>query len=99
MVAAGFSDELEVQLAYAIGQAEPVSVFVNTFGKSDFTREQLVSIVQEEFKLCPRDIIEVLDLRKPVYQKTAAYGHFGRDDVSFSWDTPSMATSIAVLAD
>jgi S-adenosylmethionine synthetase len=84
LVAAGLCNRCEVQLAYAIGEAEPVSLFVDTFGTGNLPNEKLGEIIRNEFPLTPKGIIEHLDLRKPVFLKTAAYGHFGRD--SFSWE-------------
>ena len=79
IVAAGLARRCEVQLAYAIGVAEPVSVMVDTFGTSTVPEAAIMEAVREEFDLTPRGIIEALDLRKPIYSATSAYGHFGRD--------------------
>ncbi len=84
IVASGLADECQIQVAYAIGVAKPVSVKVDTFGTGKLTDEELANIVVKEFDLRPSAIIEKLDLRKPVYKKTASYGHFGRED--FSWE-------------
>lgn len=86
IVAAGLAEEAEVQLAYAIGVAEPVSVYVNTRGTSKLEESELVKLVYDHFDLTPRGISETLQLRKPVFRKTAAYGHFGRDDLDLSWE-------------
>ncbi|UCE01658.1 MAG: methionine adenosyltransferase [Candidatus Latescibacterota bacterium] len=86
IVAAGLADEAEVQLAYAIGVAEPVSVFVETFGSAHVDTERLSRAVRETFSLTPRGMIEALGLREPIYRKTAAYGHFGREEDGFSWE-------------
>ncbi len=86
IVAAGLADRCEIQLAYAIGVADPVSVYVNAHGTSRFSDEDLVKVVRQVFALKPRGIIEMLDLRRPIYQKTAAYGHFGREDEGFTWE-------------
>ena len=86
MVAAGFADELEIQLAYAIGFPEPVSVYVNHFDTSSYTNKDLVEIVRKRFDLTPTGIIDVLGLSKPIFSQTAAYGHFGRSDVEFPWE-------------
>ncbi len=86
IVAAGLADQCEVQLAYSIGVAEPVSVFVNSFGTGKLSDEQLADIVRKEFPLKPHQIIDYLDLKRPVYRKTAAYGHFGRQDKNFTWE-------------
>ena len=84
IVAAELADKCTVQLAYAIGVAEPVSVFVETHGTGKIDDERLSKLVRENFALTPKEIIETLDLRRPIYRKTAAYGHFGRDE--FSWE-------------
>jgi S-adenosylmethionine synthetase len=86
LVAAGLAERAEVQLAYAIGVADPVSVMVNTFGTGAVPDEQITQIIRGTFDLTPRGIMEALDLRKPVFAKTAAYGHFGRDEPGFTWE-------------
>lgn len=86
MVAAGLARKLEIQVSYAIGVVEPTSIYVDSYGTSDFTDEQLVQIVKENFKLTPKGIIETLDLRRPIYRQTSAYGHFGRTDVDLPWE-------------
>ena len=86
VVAAGLANSCEVQLAYAIGVAEPVSVSVNTFGSGIIPDEQIVNRIQQIFDLTPHGIIEALDLRKPIYRKTASYGHFGRNEDGFTWE-------------
>ena len=86
IVASGICDKAEVQLAYAIGVAHPVSIFVETFGTSKVDEGEIVKTIKEEFRLTPNGIIETLDLRKPIFKKTAAYGHFGREDVEFTWE-------------
>jgi len=83
IVANGLADKCEIQLSYAIGVAEPTSILVETFGTSELTDEELVTIIKKNFKLDPEGIINMLDLRKPVFGSTAAYGHFGRDDVAW----------------
>ena len=94
IVASGAADRCEVQLAYAIGVADPVSVMVNTFGTGKAEDERLAEIVREVFPLKPHDIINHLDLRRPIYQKTASYGHFGRDDPDFTWEKTDKAAEI-----
>jgi S-adenosylmethionine synthetase len=91
IVAAGIADRAEVQLAYAIGVADPVSVMVDTFGTGRIGQSQLEELVRKHFKLTPRGIIESLDLLRPIYKKTAAYGHFGRPDPEFSWEKTDKA--------
>ena len=86
IVAAELAQEAEVQLAYAIGVAEPVSVFIDTFGTGQVDGDKLVRAVRETFPLTPRGMIEALDLRRPVYRNTAAYGHFGREEDGFTWE-------------
>ncbi len=92
IVAAGLATRCEVQLAYAIGVAEPVSVLVNTFGTGVVDEERLTELVRQHFPLKPKGIIDHLDLRKPIYRKTAAYGHFGRD--GFSWEKTDKADAL-----
>ena len=86
LVAAGFATKLEIQLAYAIGVAKPVSVMVDTFGTGVMDDDKIAEIVNRHFDLRPAAIIRDLDLRRPIYRKTAAYGHFGRTDVDFTWE-------------
>ncbi len=94
IVASGLADRCEVQLAYAIGVIEPVSVLVDTFGTGKIAPEKLEQLVRDNFKLTPRGIIESLDLRRPIYQKTAAYGHFGRTDSDFTWEKTDKAATL-----
>ncbi len=91
LVAAGLADRVEVQLAYAIGVAEPVSVMVNSFGTGTVEDTQLSEIVRQNFSLTPAGMIESLNLRRPIYQKTAAFGHFGRTEPDFSWEKTDKA--------
>ncbi len=86
IVAAGLADKCEVQLAYAIGVAEPVSVMVDTLGTGRVSEGALGRTVRKYFDLTPKGIIKQLDLRRPIYQKTAAYGHFGRNEKEFTWE-------------
>jgi S-adenosylmethionine synthetase len=94
IVAAGLADRCEVQLAYAIGVAEPVSVLVDTFGTGKVENRKLEELVRKNFKLTPKGIIEGLDLRRPIYKKTAAYGHFGRNDKDFTWEATDKAAAL-----
>jgi S-adenosylmethionine synthetase len=94
IVAAGLADRCEVQLAYAIGVAAPVSVLVDTFGTGKVSPEKLQELVRANFQLTPRGIIESLKLRRPIYRKTAAYGHFGRDDKDFTWEATDKAKAL-----
>ena len=98
LVAAGLADEVEVQLAYAIGVAEPVSVYVDTFGTGKVEVPQLVDLVREHFSMTPRGIMESLNLRRPIFKKTAAYGHFGRDEAEFTWEATDKADSLRAAA-
>jgi len=95
IVAAGLADKAEVQLAYAIGVAEPVSVLIDTFGTGKISEAKLTEIVRKNFSLTPKGIIESLNLRRPIYQKTAAYGHFGRTESEFTWEATDKAAKLA----
>ena len=86
IVAAGLAKKVEVQLAYAIGVAQPVSISINTFGTSDLPESKLIEAVRKNFDFRPAGIIEMLDLRRPIYKQTAAYGHFGRTDIDLPWE-------------
>lgn len=99
-VAAGLADRVQVQLAYAIGVADPVSVLVETFGTgtTGMTDEQLGNLVQVHFALKPREIIETLDLRRPIYRSTAAFGHFGRSEPEFTWERTDKADALRAAA-
>ncbi|MEK6921930.1 MAG: methionine adenosyltransferase, partial [Nanoarchaeota archaeon] len=91
IVAAGLADKCEVQLSYAIGVARPTSVNVDCFGTAKVSEEKIVAAVNKHFPLTPKWIIETLQLRRPIYQKTATYGHFGRNDADFTWEKTDMA--------
>jgi len=95
IVAAGLAERCEVQLAYAIGVAEPVSVLVDTFGTEKVDPAIIPDLVRANFKLTPKGIIESLNLRRPIYRKTAAYGHFGRTDADFTWEATDKASKLA----
>jgi S-adenosylmethionine synthetase len=94
IVAAGLADRAEVQLAYAIGVAEPVSVLVTTFGTGKISEAKITELVRKNFSLTPKGIIESLNLRRPIYQKTAAYGHFGRELPEFTWEKTDKAADL-----
>ena len=94
IVAAGLADKCELQLAYAIGVAHPTSIQVDTFGTGKLPDEKLVEIIRKHFDLRPAGIIEMLDLRQPIYKKTAAYGHFGREDQGFPWEKTDKAEEL-----
>jgi S-adenosylmethionine synthetase len=98
LVAAGLAERCEVQLAYAIGVADPVSVLVDTFGTEKIDANLIPDLVRANFKLKPREIIETLNLRRPIYRKTAAYGHFGRNDADFTWEATDKAEKLALDA-
>jgi S-adenosylmethionine synthetase len=98
IVAAGLAERAEVQLAYAIGIAEPVSVLVDTFGTGKLSPAKLTELVRKNFALTPKKIIESLNLRRPIYQKTAAYGHFGRTEPEFTWEATDKAAALAEQA-
>jgi len=98
LVAADVADSCEVQLAYAIGVAQPVSVYVDCKGTNKIPLERLNEMVREVFDMRPREIIDYLDLKRPIYKKTAAYGHFGRNDPDFTWESLSRADEIRDLA-
>ena len=86
IVAAGLADKCEIQLSYAIGVAQPTSIMVDTFGTGKLSNEKLVDVIRENFDLRPAGIIKMLDLRRPIYKQTAAYGHFGRNDLDLPWE-------------
>ncbi|WP_035663045.1 methionine adenosyltransferase [Halalkalibacter akibai] len=94
IVASGLADKCEVQLAYAIGVAQPVSISVDTFGTGKVSEESLVGLVRDNFDLRPAGIIKMLDLRRPIYKQTAAYGHFGRTDVELPWEQTDKAAAL-----
>jgi S-adenosylmethionine synthetase len=98
IVAAGLADKAEVQLAYAIGVAEPVSVLVETFGTGKLSQAKLTELVRKNFSLTPKGIIESLNLRRPIYRQTAAYGHFGRTEPGFTWEATDKAAALAEQA-
>lgn len=91
LVAAGIAERVEVQIAYAIGIPEPVSIFVDTFGTGKIADEKTISAIKKHFDLTPKGIIESLNLRRPIFRKTAAYGHFGRNDSDFTWERTDKA--------
>ena len=94
IVAAGLSDRCEVQVAYAIGVAKPVSLMVNTFGTNKISEDEIESLVNKHFDMRPAEIVKQLDLKKPIYQKTAAYGHFGRNEPGFTWEKTDKADAL-----
>ncbi|GAB4060667.1 methionine adenosyltransferase [Uliginosibacterium sediminicola] len=94
IVAAGLADRVEVQVAYAIGVARPVSLSVNTFGTGKISDEKIVALIEQHFDLRPKGIIQSLNLLRPIYSKTAAYGHFGRDEPEFTWESTDKAAAL-----
>lgn len=94
IVAAGIADKCEIQLAYAIGVAHPVSILVDTFGTGKIPEETIVDLIRKNFELRPAGIIDMLDLRRPIYKQTAAYGHFGRTDIDLPWEHTDKAASL-----
>lgn len=94
IVAAGLADKCEIQLSYAIGVARPTSIMADTFGTGKLSDEKLTEIIRENFDLRPAGIIKTLDLRRPIYKQTAAYGHFGRDDLDLPWEKTDKAESL-----
>jgi S-adenosylmethionine synthetase len=97
-VAAGFAEKLQVQLAYAIGVADPVSVMIDTYGTGKIDDGKMTELVRAHFKLTPKGIIEDLDLRRPIYKKTAAFGHFGRTEDTFTWERTDRAEALRKAA-
>jgi S-adenosylmethionine synthetase len=94
VVASGLADKCLVQLAYAIGVAEPVSVYIDTYGTGKVDDDKIGEIVRAHFKLTPKGIIETLNLRRPIYKKTAAFGHFGRTEPEFTWERTDKADAL-----
>ena len=98
IVAAGLARRCQIQVSYAIGVAEPINISVFTQGTGAVPEEKLAALVREHFDLRPRGIIEMLDLQRPIYSKTAAYGHFGRDEPEFSWERTDRAEALRAAA-
>jgi S-adenosylmethionine synthetase len=98
IVAAGLARQCQIQVAYAIGVAKPMNVTVYTEGTGVVSDEKLSALVQEHFDLRPKGIIQMLDLLRPIYQKTAAYGHFGREEPEFSWERTDKAKTLRAAA-
>jgi S-adenosylmethionine synthetase len=94
LVAANIADKIEVQLAYAIGVAEPVSIYVDTFGTNNISEDKIKELIIEHFPLTPLGMIDYLKLRRPIYKKTAAYGHFGRSGEEFTWEKTDLADTL-----
>jgi len=94
VVAAGLADRCEIQISYAIGVAEPTSISINTFGTGKISDDHIAQLVREHFDLRPKGLVEMLDLKRPIYRKTAAYGHFGREDADFTWENTDKAEAL-----
>jgi S-adenosylmethionine synthetase len=95
IVAAGLAERCEIQISYAIGVAEPTSISINTFGTGKISETKIVQLVREHFDLRPRGLIAMLDLKRPIYQDTAAYGHFGRTEAQFTWEHTDKSEALA----
>ena len=98
IVAAGLADRCEVQVSYAIGVAEPTSISIDTFGTSTISEDSIVTLITEHFDLRPKGLINMLDLKRPIYQATAVYGHFGRELASFTWERTDKADALRQAA-
>jgi len=94
IVAAGIAERCEVQVSYAIGVAEPTSISIDTFGTGAIADERIIALIRDHFDLRPKGLIEMLDLLKPIYKPTAAYGHFGREDLDLSWERTDKADAL-----
>tara|TARA_R110002110_G_scaffold205066_7_gene416950 strand:+ start:76680 stop:77834 length:1155 start_codon:yes stop_codon:yes gene_type:complete len=94
IVAAGLADRCEIQVSYAIGVAEPTSIAINSFGTGKISDEKIADLVREHFELRPKGLVAMLDLKRPIYRKTAAYGHFGREDADFTWEKTDKAEAL-----
>jgi S-adenosylmethionine synthetase len=98
IVAAGLADRCEIQVSYAIGVAEPTSISVDTFGTAIISEARINDLIREHFDLRPKGLINMLDLKRPIYQATAAYGHFGREHADFSWEKTDKANALRAAA-
>ena len=98
LVAAGIADKCEIQVSYAIGVAEPTSISVQTFGTGKIDDERIVELIRSHFNLKPKGLIDMLDLLRPIYRNTAAYGHFGREEPDFSWEKTDKAAELKEAA-
>jgi S-adenosylmethionine synthetase len=98
IVAAGLADKCEIQVSYAIGVAEPTSISINTFGTGKVSDAVIVQLVREHFELRPAGLVKMLDLKRPIYLPTAAYGHFGREEANFTWEKTDKAEALRKAA-
>ena len=94
IVAAGLAEKIEIQVSYAIGVAEPTSISINTFGTGKLSDHEIINLIREHFDLRPRGLIQMLDLKRPIYRQTAAYGHFGRELPDFTWEKTDKAEAL-----
>ena len=94
IVASGLADRCEIQVSYAIGVAEPTSISIDTFGSGKLSDDKIAELVREHFDLRPKGLIEMLDLKRPIYRRTAAYGHFGREEADFTWEKTDKAEAL-----
>jgi S-adenosylmethionine synthetase len=94
IVAANLAEKCEIQISYAIGVAEPTSISIDTFGTGKISEDEIVKVISENFELKPKELIQMLNLKRPIYQNTAAYGHFGREDSDFSWEKTDKSSTI-----
>ena len=94
IVAAGLAERCEVQVSYAIGIAEPTSITVDTLGTGNLSENEISQIVRDNFDLRPKNLINLLDLKRPIYKNTASYGHFGRENIDFSWENTDISSQI-----
>ncbi len=99
VVAAGLADKCEIQIAYAIGVAHPVSIMIDAFGTEKISQPKILELIKKNFDLRPEAIIRHLKLRRPIYKKTAAYGHFGREDEDFTWEKTDKAETLKEQAE
>ena len=97
-MAAGLASQCQIQISYAIGIAQPTSIAIDTFGTGKVDEEKLIEIVRSHFDLRPKGIIQMLDLQRPIYSKTAAYGHFGREEPEFTWERTDKAAQLRAAA-
>jgi S-adenosylmethionine synthetase len=98
VVASGLADRFEIQVSYAIGRAKPISIMIETFGTGKVSDDVLTRLIREQFDLRPKAIIDSMNLKRPIYRQTAAYGHFGRDDLDVPWERTDKAEALAAAA-